>query len=352
MLSELQKAIIKRSSVRFVLPDGEIDVVKGRIVNAEKGDKYGEEALIELIKSGQEWKIEPLEYTPPTTITEGWLALKDRIFPSRGYNEHFSLLFSRLEFDKEEMFGFMNWIQNTRFTGFLVSTGAILAFSEGEPYYARALVQGNVFTDTDGFLYFINSVRELDVYISSPAVVRIFASALMSPETVDKSSVQALRLKFAQEGESGVIITHERLEVFDEGLRIVNATDTAFTTKAFPDIDENALTGVAQQEPRPIRSMLVSSEDLQLIQEIYDRSLEILGSKIGKEMLESIIREKEATRKKPEKMIATMKTMLERARDIGGKAWLRKRKGELMEGVDRIKNAELRKKLEKLFEGF
>jgi len=352
MLSEIQKAIIKRSSVRFVLPDGEIDILRGRIVNAEKGEKYGEEALIELIKSGQEWKMEPLEHTPPTTITEGWLILKDKIFPSKGYNEHFSLLFSKLEFDQEELFKFMNWVKNTRFTGFLVSTGSILAFSEGDPYYARALVQGTIYTGSDGFLYFINNTKELDVYIASPSVVKTFSSALISPDIMDESTIHGLRLRFAEEGESGIIITRERFEVFDEGLRIVNSTDSRFITRAFPDIEEGkALVGTAQYEPTPIKALLISNDDLKTLQDIYDRNLNILGSKIGREMLESIIQENEATRMKPDRMIATMKTMLERAKDIGGKAWLKKHKDELTDGIDQIKNDELREKLEKLFEG-
>ncbi len=351
MLSEIQKAIIKRSSVRFVLPDGEIDILKGRIVNAEKGDKYGEEALVELIHSNQEWKMEPLEHTPPTTITEGWLILKDRIFPSRGYNEHFSLLFSKLDFEREELFRFMNWVKDTRFTGFLVTTGGLLVFSDGEPLYARTLVQGSVYTGPDAFLHFINNTKELDVYISSQSAATVFASAMLNPSTIETSAIQRMRLKFAEEGESGIIITHERLEIFDEGLRIVKTTDTAFTTRAFPDIEGKAIVGMAGQEPRPIKALLISTDDIKTLQEIYDRNLEILGSKIGKEMLESIIEENESTRKDPDRMIATMKTMLERAKDIGGKAWLRKHKDELTDGIERIKNEELRRKLERLFEG-
>ncbi len=351
MLSEIQKAIIKRSSVRFVLPDGVIDILKGRIVNAERGDTYGEEALLELINSGQEWKMEPLEHTPPTTITEGWLVLKDKIFPSKGYNENFSLLFSRLDFDQEELFKFMNWVKGTRFTGFLVAKGGLLVFSEGEPLYARALVQGSVYTGSDAFLHFINSAKELDVYIASMSAVRVFASAMPEASTMEASAVQGMRLRFAEEGESGIIITHERLEIFDEGLRIVNSTDTSFTTRAFPDIEGRAIVGMAGQEPRPIKTMLISTEDMKTLQEIYDRNLNILGSKIGREMLEAIIEENESTRKKPDKMIETMRIMLERAKDIGGKAWLKKHKEELTDGIDQIKNEELRKKLEKLFEG-
>ncbi len=351
MLSEIQKAIIKRSSIRIILPDGEIDILKGRIVNAEKGDKYGEEALLELINSKGEWRIEPLEHTPPTTITEGWLILKDRIFPSKGYNENFSLLFSKLDFDREELFKFMNWVKNTRFTGFLVSTGGLLAFSEGEPMYARALVQGSVYTGSDAFLHLVNYAGELDVYIASQSAVMVFSSAMLNPSTMEPSEIQRMRLRFAEEGESGIIITHERLEIFDDGLRIVNSTDTSFTTRAFPDIEGKAIVGIAGQEPRPIRAMLISTEDIKLLQDIYDRSLKILGGKIGKEMLESIIEENENTRKDPDRMIATMRTMLERAKDIGGKAWLKKHRDELTDGIEQIKNEELRKKLEKLFEG-
>ncbi len=351
MLSEIQKAIIKRSSVRFVFPDGEIDILKGRIVNAEKGDKFGREALIELIKSEGEWKIEPLEHTPPTTITEGWLILKDSIFPSRGYNEHFSLMFSKLNFEQEELFRFMNWVGSTRFTGFLISTGSLLALSDGEPLYARAMVQGRIYTGEDAFLHFINNSKELDVYIASMQAVKVFTSAMLSSSTAEPESIQEIRLKFAEEGESGVIITSERLEIFEEGIRIVNSTDSTFTARAFPDAEGKAITGVANQEPRPIKAMLISNQDLKILQEIYDRNLNILGSKIGKEMLESIAEENESTRKKPDKMIETMRIMLQRAKDIGGKAWLRKHREELTDGVEQIRNEELRKKLEKLFEG-
>jgi len=350
MLSELQKAIIYRSSIRFLSPEGEIDVLRGRIVNAEKGDTFGLEALVDLLES-EDWKMEPLDSTPPVTINEDWISIKDRIFPSKGYSEDFSLFFKDLEFRSDELPRFMDWIRNVRFTGFVVSDNALLAFIDGEPYYTRMVDEGQVYTGSRGFYRFLGSNQKLDVYQASPAVVNIFVSSISASREVDREAVPSIRVGFAREGSSGIIASPERFEVFQDGIRIVNSTDTEFVGKAFPNVGgDRAVVGLAEYEPEPIKVSLLSREDLSILRSVYDRTLEGLRSKVGKELMESIVGRQAPSEEEPDRMIEVLRELLKRAKEIGGKAWIKKHKESLLEDINRIEDAELRKKVLKLFD--
>ena len=354
MLSEIQKAIIKGSSIKITAGDGFIEILRGRIVNAEKGERYGIEPLLEILKSkNTSWTVEPLEYTPPTTITEGWLALKEKLLPSRGYNENFSLLFYNLDFDENELMRFLDWINATRFTGFVVSSNYLLAFIEGEAYMARGMENDSIIEGEEALMKFLHYRRKLNVYIAIPKVVEIFIQSFPDLTDISQDIIKAIRIEMAEEGESGILISPDRFEVFDAGLRIVNASDEEFVEMGLPDWKGRFAVGRAEEmELKPLKSLIVSRSDLEILQRIYLINVEILGEKVGKDMLKSILEEFKPSATRPDSIINAMKVLIQRAKDIGGKGWLRKKKAMLIQGIADIKNRELREKLEELFKDF
>lgn len=354
MLSEIQKAIIKGSSIKISAGDGFIEIFRGRIVNAEKGEKYGIDALLDILKNEKgNWTVEPLEHTPPTTITEGWLALKEKLLPSRGYNENFSILFHGLGFDENELLRFLEWINATRFTGFVVARNYLLAFIEGEAYMARGLDNGKVLEREEALMKFLHSSRKLNVYIAVPKVVQIFLQSFPNLKDTSQDVLKASRIELAEEGESGILISPGRLEVFEDGLRIVNTSDEEFIEMGLPDWKGRFGIGRAEElELKPIKSFIVSRSDLELLQRIYMINVEILGEKVGKDMLQSILEEFKPSASRPDSIIEAMRVLIQRARDIGGKGWLKKKKELLTKDIPGIRNRELREKLEELFRDF
>lgn len=353
MLSEIQKAIIKGSSIRIRAGDGIVEILRGRIVNAEKGEKYGLEALVEIIDSDGDWTVEPLENIPPTTITEGWLSIKEKLFPSKGYNEHFSILFYKLRFDEDELLKFLEWISSTRFTGFVVANNYLLAFLEGEVYIARGLENGNLVEGEEGFLRFVQIPRTMNVYIATPKVMEIFIGAFSNLSRISKDMLRAVRIELAEEGDSGIILSSEGLEVFDGGIRIVNSSDREFVEMGFPDLKDGPAVGkVEEEEVKPLKPFILSRRDMEVLQRIYSVNVDILGEKVGRDMLRSILEEFKPSVSRPDSILKAMAVLIQRAKDIGGKGWLRKRKEILTEHIKDIRNKELRERLEELFKDF
>ncbi len=350
MLDDLQKALIKKASVRIVCDEGVVEIVRGDVVNAECGELLGEEAFFKLVDT-KEYRVEPLDSFPPTTITSGWSEIKSRIFEDRGYSAEFDILFKDVPLNEDEMPKLAEWIEHVRFSGFVVSYGFILAYISGKPYYARMYREGDVLTGSQALTQFFTMAhRKLNIYTSVETVVRIFVGSAYNMQYTDNQQLAELRKNFALEGQNAILVSKERFEVFYEGLRIVNANDEIFTTQAFPETEASAILGTFKQENvKPLEALLVSKKDVEVLSSLLENNIQLFKGKIGESVVRSILQKHEPHPTDPESIIRTISDLILEAKSLGGKGWLRKVLPKLMEGIENLENSQIKEKLTDLF---
>ncbi len=324
ILNEIQKAIIFDSSLRIKTQIGFIEIFKGDILNAEKNDgSYGIDAFLDIVKNSKGYGIEVLDEMPITTITEGWEELKNRIF------ENEKLLFKNLLLNEEEIFKFMEWLKVRNFNGFIINKDAMEVIKDGNIFYSLGIFKEN---------------RAFNVYELDDKLVSIFLRSIGKLNEDEISKISDIRKGFAIRGESGIIISYERLEVFKNGLRILNLFEEL-------PIDVNKVIYGFEQEME-IKSQttpFLTDKDLKLLAYILENSLKLLSEKAGKDTVEKAIEKHKPDVNNPQSVINCIKEVMERARTIGGTGWLKKNINKISDGVSEVANEELRKLLNELF---
>ncbi len=324
ILNEIQKAIIFGSSIRIKTPIGFIEIYRGDILNAEKNDSgYGIDAFLDIVKNSKEYELEVLDEMPITTINEGWQEIKNRIF------ENNKLLFKNLVLDEGEIFKFIEWIKARNFSGFIINKDVIEVIKDGNTLYSLGIFKEN---------------QAFNVYEFDNKLVSIFLRSVVKLNEDEISKTPDIRKEFAMSGESGIILSYERLEVFEKGIRVLNLVDEL-------PIDVNKVVyGFEQEfEIKPQETPFLTDKDLKLLAYILENSMKLLSEKVGKEAVEKAIEKYKPDVNNPQSVINCIKEVMERAKIIGGTGWLKKNINKISDGVSKVTNEELRKLLNELF---
>ena len=321
ILNEIQKAIINLSSLRIKTEVGFIEIYKGEILNAEKTNgEYGLNALIDIIKNSNNFQIEILEELPITTITEGWKDIKKRLFESE------FLLFKNLKLNEIEIMKFKEWLKFFQFNGFLLNKESLDVFLNGNLGYSRGLLKENI---------------PFNVYEIDEKIIRIFLKSVGNLMEEEISKISEIRKQFAIEGKSGIILSDERIEIFENGIRILNLNENLSLNKI--------LFGFEGEEMKIIETPFLTDKDLKVLSYILENSLKLLSQKAGSEFVQKTIEKYKPDVNNPQSIINCIKEVMEKAKLIGGTGWLKKNIDKISDGVKEIQNEELRKLLNELF---
>ncbi|MEO0202310.1 MAG: hypothetical protein ABIL37_01125 [candidate division WOR-3 bacterium] len=323
ILNEIQKAIIFNSSIRLTTDVGFIEIYKGKISNAEKSNKtYGLDALLDIIKQHSSFNLEVLNDISFVTITDGWEEIKNLLF----YNEN--LFFEKLRLIGEEFFKFLSWLKRETFSGIIIGLDVIEIVKEGEVFYSFGVFKDN---------------REFNVYKLSKNIIDVILRSINDLNESDFQKISDIRKKFAIDGSSGVILSYESFEVFENGIRILNLVDN------LPINPEKVLYGIEKGEIKAKTTIFLTEEDLKLLTYILDNSLKLLQEKVSKEVVEKAIEKHKPSAQDFQSVINCIKEVLEKAKLIGGTGWIKKNIHRISDGVDKIANEDLKKLLNDLF---
>lgn len=324
ILNEIQKSIIFSSSVKIMTDTGFIEIYNGKIVNAEKNDgSYGIDILVDIIKNAKEYKVEVLEDIPITTITNGWEEIKNLIFNNE------IMLFQELKLSEDEFLKFVNWMKINSFNGLTTSSEFIDIFIEGKLVYSIGLYKG---------------VRPFNVYEIPLKTLQIISKSLADLKEDSLDNIRNIRMDFAVSGESGIILSFERFEVFEKGIRIMNITDE------FPVNANKFMFGFERESVvKSTETPILTDKDMKVLSYILESSLKLLSEKVGKEAVNNAIMKYNPNVNDPTSVISCIKELLEKAKVIGGTGWIKKNINKISEGVKEIANEELRKLLDELF---
>ncbi len=323
ILNELQKAIILGSSIRIKTDIGFIEIYKGEILNAEKNDgTYGLNALLDILNKSNNYDLDFLDEMPITTITEGWEEIKNFIFNDE------KLFFKNFKLQQNEIFKFLDWLKSKSFSGIIISLDTIEVIKEGNIYYSFGVFKEN---------------REFDVYRISEAYIDIFLKSIGDLKEENYSKISDIRKQFAIEGSSGIILSYEKLEIFENGLRVLNITDN------LPINPEKLLYGFKQENVQLKATPFLTDKDLKVLSYILENSLKLLQEKVGKDAVEKAIEKHKPDVQNPQSVINCIKEVMDKAKMIGGTGWIKKNIHKISDGVGEIANEDLKKLLNELF---
>lgn len=324
ILNEIQKLVIFRSSIKIITDIGFVEIYKGEIVNAEKNDNtYGIDALIDIVKNSRDYKVEILEYMPTTTITVGWNEIKDLLFDSE------IILFKGLKLSEGEFLKFVNWIKANSLNTLVASSEFMDIFFEGKLIYSIGLYK---------------SVKSFNVFELSLKVLQIISRSFGDLKEDSMDNIQNIRMSFVVSGESGIIISSERFEVFEKGIRILNITDE------FPVNTNKFIFGFeSEKELESVETPILTDKDMKVLSYILENSLRLLSEKVGKEAVDNAIMKYNPDVNNPSSIINCIKELLDKAKVIGGVGWIKKNITKISDGVKEITNEDLRKLLDELF---
>ncbi len=321
ILNEIQKAIISSSSLRIKTEIGFIEIYKGEILNAEKfNGEYGLNALIDIIKNSINFQIEILEEPPITTITEGWMEIKKLLF------ENEFMLFKNLKLNENEIMKFREWLKFFQFNGFVINKELLDVFLNGNLGYSKGLLKENV---------------PFNVYEINEKIIRIFLKSIGNLIEEEMSKISEVRKQFAIEGKSGIILSNERIEVFENGIRVLNLNENLYINKI--------LFGFESEEMKISETPFLTDKDLKVLSYILENSLKLLSQKAGNEFVQKAIEKHKPDVNNPQSIINCIKEVMEKAKLVGGTGWLKKNMDKISDGVKEIQNEELKKLLNDLF---
>ncbi len=321
ILNEIQKAIISSSSLRIKTEIGFIEIYKGEILNAEKINvEYGLNALIDIIKNSINFQIEILEEPPITTITEGWMEIKKLLF------ENEFMLFKNLKLNENEIMKFREWLKFFQFNGFVINKELLDVFLNGNLGYSKGLLKENV---------------PFNVYEINEKIIRIFLKSIGNLIEEEMSKISEVRKQFAIEGKSGIILSNERIEVFENGIRVLNLNENLYINKI--------LFGFESEEMKISETPFLTDKDLKVLSYILENSLKLLSQKAGNEFVQKAIEKHKPDVNNPQSIINCIKEVMEKAKLVGGTGWLKKNMDKISDGVKEIQNEELKKLLNDLF---
>jgi len=323
ILNEIQKSIILGSSIRLKTDRGIIETYKGEILNAEKTDgSYGFNALIDIIKNSNSFEIEILNEIPITTITEGWDEIKNSIFNQK------SLLFKDLKLNENEIFKLFEFLKLRNFSAIITNRDFIEILKEGNPFYSYGFFKEN---------------KSFNVHYIEINVLEIIEKSLNFQKQAI-SDLENIRKQFAINGDSGIILSYERFEVFENGIRILNLFDE------FPiDTNEFLYSIKSDEEVKIQTTPFLTDKDIKVLSYILENSLKLLSEKVGKEAVNKAIEKHKPNVDEPQTIINCIKEVIEKAKIIGGTGWLKKNMDKISDGVNNISNEELRKLLSEIF---
>lgn len=323
ILNEIQKAIIDLSSLRIKTEIGFIEIYKGGILNAEKTNgEYGLNALIDIIKNSINFQIEILEELPITTITEGWTDIRKLLF------ENEFMLFKNLKLSENEIMKLREWLKFFQFNGFLVNKEFFDVFLNGNLSYSKGLLKENI---------------PFNAYEVSEKFIKILLKSVGNIIEEEISKISEIRKQFAIEGKSGIILSYERIEIFENGVRIFNLNENL-------PVDLNKfLFGFEGEEMKTTETPFLTDKDLKVLSYILENSLKLLSQKAGVEFVQKAIEKHKPDVNNPQSIIDCIKEVMDKAKFIGGTGWLKKNMDKISDGVKDIQNEELRKLLNELF---
>jgi len=323
ILNEIQKAIINSYSLRIKTEIGFIEISKGEILNAEKfNGEYGLNALIDIIKNSINFQIEILNELPITTITEGWKDIKKLIF------ENELMLFKNLKLEENEIMKLKKWLDFFKFSGFLINKELFDVFLNGKLSYSKGLLKEN---------------NPFNVYEINEKFISTFLKSVGNLIEEEISKISEIRKQFAIEGKSGIILSYERIEIFHNGIRVLNLNEELF-------VDLNKfLFGFEGEDIKISETPFLTDKDLKVLGYILENSLKLLSQKAGTEFVQKAIEKHKPDVNNPQSIINCIKEVMERAKLVGGTGWLKKNIEKISNGIKEIQDEELRKLLNELF---
>ncbi len=323
ILNEIQKAIISSSSLRIKTEIGFIEIYKGTTLNAEKiNEEYGLNALIDIIKNSNNFQTEILDELPITTITEGWKDIRKLIF------ENEFILFKDLKLNEDEIMKFKEWLKFFQFNGFLVNNQFLDIFLNGNLSYSKGLLKEHI---------------PFNAYEIDEKLIKIFLKSVENLIEEEISKISEIRKQFAIEGKSGIILSYERIEIFQNGIRVLNLNEN------LPMDLNKILFGFEGEEIKISETPFLTDKDLKVLSYILENSLKLLSQKAGMEFVQKAIEKHKPDVNNPQSIINCIKEVMEKAKLVGGTGWLKKNMDKISDGVGEIQNEELRKLLNELF---
>jgi len=323
ILNEIQKAIISSSSLRIKTEIGFIEIYKGGILNAEKfNGEHGLNALIDIIKNSINFQIEILDELPITTITEGWKDIRKLLF------ENEFMVFKNLKLNENEIMKLKEWLKFFQFSGFLVNKEFLDVFLNGNLSYSKGLLKEN---------------NSFNAYEIEEKFIEIFLKSVGNLIEEEISKISEIRKQFAIEGKSGIILSYERIEIFHNGIRVLNLNEN------LPINLNKILFGFEGEEMKISETPFLTDKDLKVLSYILENSLKLLSQKAGTEFVEKAIEKHKPDVNNPQSIINCIKEVMEKAKLIGGTGWLKKNMDKISDGVKEIQNEELRRLLNELF---